>query len=105
MEKRYYFFFLEVALRKRDDHNIYAYENVSHVPTNKLVEIFNIKLNRDPHILEGYFLTKSRYKTHKKYFDQHFPAINLDLFEYCLRQYAASEYSSIRRLYKEDLME
>ena len=67
MNKRYYFFFLELALKDKDDSNIYGFENVSHVPTKKLIEIFNINLNKDPYLLEGYFLTKTNYKKHKKY--------------------------------------
>ena len=66
MVKRYYFFNIEIALKKPDDLSIYAYENVSHIPTAKLVEIFNINLEKDPHLLEGYFLTKTNYKKHKK---------------------------------------
>lgn len=105
MSKKYYFFFLEIALHNDNDTNIYAYENVSHIPTKKLIEIFNINLTKDPYIVEGYFLTKSRYRKYKKYLDKQLPAMNLDVFEYCLRQYVANDYSRIRRLYKEDLME
>jgi hypothetical protein len=66
MKKRYYFFNIEIALRKADDLNIYAYENVSHIPTSKLIEIFNINTEKDPYLLEGYFLTKTNYKKYKK---------------------------------------
>ena len=105
MKKRYYFFNLEIALRKEDDLNIYAYENVSHIPTSKLVEIFNINLKKDPQILEGYFLTKTSYRKYKKYINQNMCLVNLDIFEYCLRQYVSDDSSAIRKLYKESLME
>lgn len=105
MNKRYYFFELEIALQNEDDLNIYAFENVSHIPTSKLVEIFNINLDKDPYIVEGYVLTKSIYKKHKKYIEQNIGQINLDVFEYCLRQYTSEDTMAIRKLYKEDLME
>lgn len=105
MKKKYYFFVLEVALKKVDDFNIYAYENVSHIPTNKLIEIFDIKLEDDPYLLEGYFLTKASYRKHKKYISENIGQINLDVFEYCLRQYDTDDFKEIRKLYKEDLME
>jgi len=104
-EKVYYFFYLEIALRKKKDLNIYAYENISRIPTNKLVEIFNIDLEKDPQILEGYILTKRIYKRHKKYIEKNLIPINLKVFEYCLRQYGGDDYSSIRNMYKESLME
>lgn len=102
---KYYFFELEIALRKEDDLNIYAYENVSHIPTRKLIEIFNINLDKDPDLVEGYVLTKSIFKKHKKYIEQNIGQINLDVFEYCLRQYVSDDFKSVRKLYKEDLME
>lgn len=105
MSKRYYFFYLEIALKKEDDLNIYAYENVSHIPTRKLIEIFNIKIEKDPQLLEGYFLTKAMCRKHKSYLNKHTCALNLDVFEYCLRQYAANDYDGVRKLYKQDLME
>lgn len=105
MKNLYYFFNLEVALRKKDDSHIYAFENVSHIPTSKLIEIFNINLEKDPHILEGYFLTKTNYKKHEKYIEQNIGQINLDVFEYCLRQYVSEDFKEIRKLYKETLME
>jgi hypothetical protein len=105
MNKKYYFFNLEIALRRDDDLNIYAFENVSHIPTSKLVEIFRINLEKDPYILEGYMLTKTSYKKHKKFIDQNIGSINLDVFEYCLRQYVSDDYKEIRKLYKESLME
>lgn len=105
MNKRYYFFNLEIALKKEEDSRIYAFENVSHIPTSKLIEIFRINLNKDPHILEGYHLTKTSYGKHKKYIDQNIGPINLDIFEYCLRQYVSDDYKEVRKLYKEDLME
>lgn len=105
MKKTYYFFNLEIALKDENDLNIYAYENVSHIPTSKLIEIFKINLNEDPYILEGYFLTKTSYKKHKKYITENIGQINLDVFEYCLRQYIADDFKEIRKLYKETLME
>jgi len=81
----YYFFDLQIALKDQSDLNIYAYKNVSHIPTSKLIEIFKINLDKDPYILEGYFLTKTSYKKHKKYITQKIGQINLDIFEYCLR--------------------
>jgi hypothetical protein len=105
MKKRYYFFNLEVALKKEDDPNIYAYENVSHIPTSKLIEIFNVNLKKDPDILEGYFLTKTSYRKHKKYINENISPANLDIFEYCLRQYVSDDAKAIRKLYKESLME
>ncbi len=105
MKKKYYFFSLEVALKKDDDLNVYAYENVSHIPTSKLIEIFNINLEKDPYLVEGYFLTKANYKKHKKYITENIGQINLDVFEYCLQQYVTDNFKTIRKLYKEDLME
>lgn len=102
---KYYFFYLEIALKKKDDLNIYCYENVSHIPTEKLIEIFSIDLEEDPHLLEGYFLTKSILKKHQKYIKENMVPINLNVFEYCLRQYATDKDSEIRKLYKENLME
>ena len=105
MKKQYYFFYLEMALRKSDDTNIYGFENVSHIPTKKLIEIFNIQLSKDPYLIEGYLLTKTSYRKHKKYISKHIGQINLDIFEYCLRQYGANDFKEIKKLYKEDLME
>ncbi|HET8685355.1 MAG TPA: hypothetical protein VFM18_01675 [Methanosarcina sp.] len=96
---------MEIALKKDDDFNIYAYENVSHIPTSKLVEIFNINLEKDPYLLEGYLLTESNYQKHKKYIEENIGQVNLDVFEYCLRQYVSDDFKEIRKLYKEDLME
>jgi hypothetical protein len=64
---KYYFFYLEIALKKSKESHIYAYENVSHVSTKSLIDIFNINLNKDPHLLEGYFLTKTIFKKHRKF--------------------------------------
>lgn len=105
MNKKYYFFELEIALRKEDDLNIYAFENVSHIPTSKLIEIFNINLDKDPDLAEGYVLTKAIYKKHKKYIEENIGQINLDVFEYCLRQYVTEDFKTVRKLYKESLME
>lgn len=102
---RYYFFYLEIALREENDSKIYAFMNVSHIPTSKLVEIFSIDLQKDPHILDGYFLTKTVFRKHKKYISQQIGQINLDVFEYCLRLYATEDAKEVRKLFKEDLME
>lgn len=105
MENKYYFFYLEIALRNSDDANIYGFENVSHVPTKKLIEIFDIDLKDDPYLLEGYFLTEENYKKHEEYIKKNIGQLNLDVFEYCLRQYASNDFKEIRKLYKESLME
>ena len=105
MNKTYYFFYLEIALRNEDDLNIYAFNNVSHIPTSKLVEIFNIDLESDPNISEGYFLTESIYNNHKQYIDENVGQINLTVFEYCLRLYVAYDDKEVRSLYKEDVFE
>ena len=105
MKKQYYFFYLEIALKESRDPHIYAYENISHIPTTKLIEIFNIDTKKDIHLLEGYFLTKKNYAKHKTYISKHIGQINLIVFEYCLRQYASDDIKSIRKLYKENLME
>src|ERR1700749_3467880 len=105
MKSKYIFFYLEIALKDEKDLNVYGYANVSHFPTNLLIEIFNINLKKDPNIVEGYMLTKTRYKKYKKYFKGHLHSMNLDVFEYSLRQYATDDYNQVRRLYKEDLME
>jgi len=102
---KYYFFYLEIGLKDKNDLNIYAFENLSHVPTRKLVEIFKIDLDKDPLILEGYFLTRSNYRKHKAYINEQFGSINLDKFEYCLRQYVSENKEEIRKLYKLRLME
>jgi len=105
MKKKYYFFYLEIAIRDENDSNIYAFENLSHIPTTKLCEIFEIDLEKDPFILEGYFLTKASYKKHRKYIAENVGQINPDLFEYCLRLYVAEGFDRVRKLYKEDVME
>lgn len=102
---KYYFFYLEMALKDPADLNIYAFINVSHIPAKNLIEIFNINLDKDPNLLEGYFLKKTHYRKHKKYIDKNVGVLNLDVFEYCLRQYGADDFKSIREMYKEDIME
>lgn len=102
---KYYFFYLEMASTDPDDLHVYAFINLSHVPTQKLVEIFRIDLKKDPYILQGYFLTKTQYRKHKKYIEKEFGAINLAKFEYALRQYAGYDKSEIRKMYKLNLME
>lgn len=103
--KRYYFFNLEIALKNDDDSRIYAYENISHIPTSKLIEVFDIDVNKDPYLLEGYFLTEANYEKHKAFIKKNIGQINLEVFEYCLRQYVSDDFNDIRKLYKEDLME
>lgn len=105
MASKFYFFYLEIALRDPKHKFIYAYENVSQIPTAKLVEIFKIDLKKDPNILDGYFLTQAAYKKHKKYLDRELPSLNFKVFEYCLRLYSSEDFSSIRKMYKESLME
>ncbi len=105
MASKYYFFYLEIALRNPKYKYIYAFENVSHIPTQKLIEIFKIDIKKDPGFLEGYFLTKTVYKKHKKYLDQTLPSLEFDVFEYCLRMYASDNISSLRKLYKKSLLE
>lgn len=105
MAQKFYFFYLEIALKDPKYKYIYAFENLSHIPTNKLVEIFQIDLKKDPAILEGYFLTKTAYKKHKKYINEHFPSLEFEVFEYCLRCYICDDISSVRKLYKKSLME
>ncbi len=105
MQKQYYFFYLEIALRNAEDVNIYAFENLSHIPTEKLIEIFKIDVIKDPNLVEGYFLTKTNYRKNKKYIKQNFVTLNLDVFKYCLRQYISYDFKEIRKMYKERLME
>jgi hypothetical protein len=105
MEQKYYFFYLHLSLKNSEDPYIYAYENISHIPTNMLIEIFGVKLDKDPYLLEGYILNKTRYKKYKKYIEKNIGKINLDIFEYSLGQYATDDIKEIRKLYKEDLME
>jgi hypothetical protein len=105
MAAKYYFFYLELALKDPDDSHIYAFENLSHIPTSKLVEIFDIDLQKDPHIREGYFLTKTNFQKHKEYIKKHFGAINLDKFEYCLRLYCSDDLNAIQELYKVNYLE
>ena len=105
MSSKYSFFYLELALKDKKDRNVYAFENISHVPTNKLIEIFEIDIEKDPNLLEGYFLKKKHYKKHKKYIKENIGQINLDIFEYSLHRYESDDFKEIRKLYKEDFME
>jgi len=105
MPKQYHFFYLEMALKDKTDSNIYAFVNVSHIPTKKLIEIFNINQKKDPHLVNGHLLTKTSYRKHRKYFTEHIGPMNLFFFEYTLMHYASSDKKSIRKLYKEDAME
>jgi len=102
---KFYFFYLEIALKDPKDENIYAFENVSHIPTEKLVEIFQIDLNKDPFISQGYFLSKKNFKKHQEYLQKQIGSFNLDIFEYCLRLYASDDPAEIRKMYKENYLE
>lgn len=95
-----YFYFLEIALSDKHDSHIYAFENLSHIPASKLIEIFGINLTTDPNIIQGYPLTKQLYLAHKEYIDENLVPINLKVFEYTLRLYSGEESTSVRRLYK-----
>ena len=101
----YFFFYLELSLKDENDLSIYAFENVSHIPTSTLVEIFEIDLARDPNIIDGYVLTEKMAAKHAHYIKDSVGPINLRVFDYCLRQYASDKIESIRKLYKESLME
>ena len=101
----YYFFYLEMALKDKDDLNIYAFNNVSHIPTGKLIEIFKIDIIKDPQILKGYFLTKTQYKKHKVLITKEIGHVDLNKFEYCLMQYVSHKKEEVRKLYKLDIME
>lgn len=94
-----------MSLRDSNDSRIYAFKNVSDIPTSKLIEIFEIDILQDPFISEGYFLTEDSYAKHENYIIEKVGPINFDVFEYCLRYYTSQDESSVRRLYKEDLME
>lgn len=97
-------FYLEVALSDPKDKWIYAFTNVSHIPTAKLVEVFGIDLHTDPEIVDGYFLTRQIYKKHKAFLDKELGSLNFKIFEYCLRRYSAED-KDIRSMYKENLWE
>jgi hypothetical protein len=102
---RYYFFYLEMAVKDEKDLNIYASINLSHIPTNKLVEIFKIDVKKDPQIIDGYFLTKSLFRKNKAYISKEIGHVDLNKFEYCLRQYVSDKKDEVRKMYKLDLME
>jgi hypothetical protein len=104
MNENYSIFYLELALNREDDTNIYAFENVSHIPTNKLIEIFEIDLKKDPELIEGYFLSRESYLKHKTFIDDNLPKINFNLFEYCLRRYSIAE-DKMQTLFKKSLFE
>ena len=105
MKSKYYFFYLQLGSKNPNDYRVYAFINVSHIPTNKLIEIFNIDINKDPHISKGYFLNKTICRKHKKYISDEIGQINLDLFQYVLEYYVADDDKSIRKLYKKSLLE
>ena len=104
MSSTKYIFYLEIALADPSDSNIYAFENLSHIPTSKLIQIFGIDLKEDPNIAQGYFLTKDIYTEHEEFLDKEFGSLNFDVFEYCLRLYSTDD-KGIRLLYKESLLE
>ncbi len=79
-------------------------KRISHRP-KKLINIFDIDIKKDPCIVEGYFLTKKIFKKHKMFIKKNIGPLNFEIFEYCLRQYEADDFSEIRKLYKEDFME
>lgn len=105
MSSKYLFFYLELALKDKKDLNVYAFENISHIPTNKLIEIFEIDLSKDPNISNGYFLKKKQYKKYKKYIKENIGQLNMDIFEYSLHVYGADDFKEVRKLYKEKLIE
>ena len=100
-----YFYYLEIALADSSDDTIYAFENLSHIPASKLIEIFNIDIKSDPNISEGYFLTRSSYQKHKGFIEKNMGSINLAKFEYTLRLYADSNPNAIDKLYKKHFLE
>ena len=103
--KKFYFFYLEIALKKKNDLNIYASINISHIPTSKLIEIFNMDIDNDPYLVEPYMLTKTLYKKHKKYITENIGPMNFDIFQYSILQFVAEDPKEIRKFYKEDFME
>ena len=102
---KYYFFYLEMALKDPKDQHIYAFANVSHIPTQKLIEIFEIDIAKDPLITEGYFLSEKNFTKHKEYICKNIGPINLKVFEYCLRLYASNGSDELKKMYKENYME
>lgn len=102
---KYYFFELEMSLKSKADREIYANINISHIPTQKLIEIFKIDTNKDPLLLNGYVLTKAMFAKHKKYILENIGFINLDMFQYALLQSVSNDDRQIRQYYKESLME
>jgi hypothetical protein len=105
MPPKYYFYYLEIALKDPKDSNIYGFENLSHIPASKLIDIFGIDLKVDPNISEGYFLTEAMFEKHKDFISKNFGVINLNVFEYCLRLYGSDDPTAIRKLYKESILE
>lgn len=102
---QYIFFYLELASVDKEDLCIYAYINISQIPTQKLVEIFKIDLQKDPFILDGYFLTKTQYRKHKVFLKKEIGSMNLNKFEYCLRQYASDKKEELVRKHKTRLFD
>lgn len=102
----YLIFNLEIALKNPTYKHIYGYENISHITTSKLIEIFEIDIIKDPEIIEGYFLTNIMYKKHKKFLIENIRiSLDLTVFEYTLRRYAINDELWLQKLYKTTLME
>jgi len=102
--KHYYFVYLEIALRSRKYPYIYGFQNISNIPTKKLVEILEIDPDKDPNFSEGYFLTSRMYKKHEEYLSSFMPSMNFKMFEYCVRFYGGTK-EDIRKCYKENIWE
>ena len=101
----YYFFYLELALKNPNDSNVYAFINISHIPTLKIAEIFEVDLSKDPFMEYGYILTKKMYRKHKKYIHENICILNLDIFEYSVGISESENPKTIREKYKESFME
>ena len=99
-----FIYYLEIAHTDPKDTHVYAFENVSHIPASKLIEIFNIDLATDPNISQGYLLTNEMYEIHKAFLDKEVGSLNFKLFEYTLRLYGTDE-AGIREMYKEHPLE
>jgi hypothetical protein len=101
----YFIFYLELSLRDEEDSKIYAFVNVSHILTSKLIQIFDINIEKDPHLTEGYFLSEEKYDRYKDFLNQEVGSFNLQVFEYCLRLYTTSKENTIQSMYKQELFD
>jgi|LakMenEpi03Aug12_release.lakeMendotaPanAssembly.Ray.scaffolds.fasta_scaffold3099236_1 hypothetical protein len=99
----YYIFYLEMSLKNIKDSKIYAFVNVSHIETSKLIEIFEINIDKDPYLDEGYFLSQSQFTRYKDFLNQEVGSFNFKIFEYCLRLYSTSKEDEIKKMYKDEL--